>query len=42
MIPGKPATKQNQLFEEDFEPNNLILRTNDAVRTSCYKAQSII
>jgi hypothetical protein len=26
--------KQNQLFEEDFESNPLILSTNDAFKTS--------
>jgi hypothetical protein len=42
MLSGLHDTKQNQLFEEDFESNNLILRTNDAFRVPCYNTKSII
>jgi hypothetical protein len=34
MLSRLHDSKQNPLFEEDCEPNNLILRTNDAFKTS--------
>jgi hypothetical protein len=34
MLSGLQDTKQNALFEEDFEPNPLILSTNDAFKNS--------
>jgi hypothetical protein len=34
MLSKLHDTKRNPLFVEDFEPNNLILRSKDAFRTS--------
>jgi hypothetical protein len=34
MLSGLHDTKHNELYDEDFEPNNLISRINDVFKTS--------